>query len=61
MEKYWEEKVPETSTKETWARLRCESVGKERAKSYKDMKRSMCEEKKETVAHQVAQQVRRDP
>ena len=50
METYWKEKELEGAIKETWARLRCGSVGKERA-GYKEIKCSMCGEKEGTVAH----------
>ena len=45
----WKKEELEGVTKETWARLRCGSVGKERTKGYKDFKCSQCAGKKTEV------------
>ena len=42
MEKYWEEKEIKVEVKETWARMRCGSVGRVVERGYKNMKCIMC-------------------
>ena len=51
MEKYWEDKELKGKTKETWARMRCGSGGKEGKRGYKNVKRRMCDRENETLEH----------
>ena len=39
MEKYWEDKEIKREVKETWARMRCGSVGGEGKRGYKNVKK----------------------
>ena len=38
LKKYWEDKEIRGKIKETWARLRCRRIGRERNKGFKDTK-----------------------
>ena len=51
VETYWEEKELGVATKETWARLKCGSVKKDRTNGYKLIKCSMCGKKRNSNAH----------
>ena len=51
MEKYLEDKEIKGEVKETLARMRCGSVGKERKWGYKNVKCRMCDREKETLEH----------
>ena len=51
MEKYWEDKEIRGEIRETWARLRCGSIGRERNKGFKDGKCRLCKVDDETLVH----------
>ena len=51
MEKYWKDKEIRGEIKETWARLRCGSIGRERNNGFKDSKCRLCKVDDETLVH----------
>ena len=51
MEKYWEDRKIKGELKETWARMRCGSVGREWKHGYKNEKCRMCDRENETLEH----------
>ena len=51
MEKYWEDKELKGKTKETWARMRCGSIGKNMHKGFHEAKCTLCKKEEETLAH----------
>ena len=51
MEKYLEDEEITGEVKETWARMRCGSVGREMERGYKNVKCRMCVKENETLEH----------
>ena len=51
MEKYWEDKELKGKIKEIWAEMRCENVGKNIHKDFRETKCTLCEKEEETIAH----------
>ena len=51
MEKYWEDKEIKEEVKETWARMRCGSVGREEKRGYNNVKCRICDRENETLEH----------
>ena len=51
MEKYWKDKETRGEIKETRARLRCGSIGREWNKGFKDSKCRLCKVNDETLVH----------
>ena len=51
MEKFWEDKGIKWEVKETCARMRCGSVGREGNCGYKNVKWRMCVRENETLEH----------
>ena len=51
MEKYWEDKETKGEVNETWTRMKCGSVERERKRGYKNVECRMCVRENETLDH----------
>ena len=51
MKKYWKDEEIKGEVKETWARIKCGSVGREGKRGYKNVKCWMCVRECETLEH----------
>lgn len=50
-ENYWEREDVRVEHKECWARIRCNNIGREKCKGFKDSKCRFCKKQDETLAH----------